>query len=397
MDTLFKQKHDCCGCTACMSICPEQAITMEADEEGFLYPQINPELCVECEACKKLCAFQNGYTTHDNFDEPGVYAVKHEAEEVRFSSTSGGMFTAFSDEILSCGGVIYGVGFDDKLVVCHQRAVDKDQRDNFRGSKYVQSELRQSFFGVKSDLRSGRKVLFTGTPCQVAGLRKYLNQSGVNTANLILCDIVCHGTPSPLIFAEYLRICESKSNKKIVNHICRSKVEGWHAHTEMNIFIDRQEDYKSFLSQLYKNIFYSYLALRPSCHSCKYTSLRRPSDITIADFWDVDKTIPEFDDNKGVSLVLINTAKGQELFNKVKDRIVFKQSNTDACLQPNLKEPTKPSPKRDEFWQDYQASGFDYVIKKYFGYGAKGDIKRLILKIIRKIGLLQAVKRVLGR
>ncbi|MEL1134484.1 Coenzyme F420 hydrogenase/dehydrogenase, beta subunit C-terminal domain [Desulfitobacterium sp. THU1] len=397
MVTIFVKREDCCGCTACFSVCPKLAITMKPDQEGFLYPHIDYGLCVECGLCQKVCAFQNGYETLDNFSEPEVYAIKHKTEEIRAVSTSGGMFTALTDEILAWGGVVYGVGYDDNMVVYHQRAEDADQRNTLRGSKYVQSEMRQTFSALKKDLRAGRRVLFTGTPCQVAGLRDYLYQSGADISNLILCDIVCHGTPSPLIFAEYLKVCEAKRGKKIVNHFCRSKVEGWHAHVEMNVFSDGQEDYKSFLSQLYKKIFQSHIAYRPACHNCKYTNLRRPSDITIADFWGVDQTLPEVDDNKGVSLVLINSGKGKKIFEKICSRVLYIRSNAAACLQPNLEKPTQPSPKRDEFWQNYKTYGFAYVIKKYFGYGVKGDIRRLISKILRNTGLLPTVKKVLGK
>jgi len=397
MIALLDKKQDCCGCTACKTICPKQAITMQPDEEGFLYPQIHQELCAECGLCKKVCAFQNGYDTVCNLELPEVYAVKHKSDDVRYVSSSGGMFTVLSDEILFNGGVVYGVDFDENMVACHQRAESKTQRNKFRGSKYVQSDVRQAFKDVNVDLKTGKQVLFTGTPCQVAGLKEYLIQIGTDINNLLLCDNVCHGTPSPLIFSDYLRFCETKREKKIVNYFCRSKINGWHSHTEKTVYANGQEDYKSILSQLYKEIFHSHIALRPSCHNCKYTNLKRPSDITIADFWGIEKTMPEFDDNKGISLVLLNTAKGQEIFEKVKDGIVFTQSNMADCLQPNLKEPTKPSSKREMFWLDYQENGFEYVVKKYGGYGAKGSIKRVIIKLLRKSGLVPIAKRIIGR
>lgn len=382
MIDLFVENEDCCGCTACMSICPMQAITMQPDIEGFLYPVINRESCIKCGMCKKVCAFQNGYATPRNFNDPVVYAVKHKSDDVRYVSSSGGMFTVLSDEILACGGTVYGVGFDEKMVVCHQRAEDQKHRDKFRGSKYVQSELRITFNELAIDLRAGRKVLFTGTPCQAAGLKEYLSQARIDANELVLCDIVCHGTPSPLIFANYLEFRVAKKGKNIANHVFRSKIKGWRAHTEINVFEDGQEDYKSYLSQLYKNIFYSHVALRPACHNCKYTNMRRPSDITIADFRGIEKTMPEFDDNRGISLVLINTHKGQELLEKVKVGIELRQSCLDACLQRNLQEPSKPSPKRNIFWKDYQANGFEYVIKKYFGYDLIGKIKHRIKELI---------------
>lgn len=395
MIVLYTDKGNCCGCTACMSVCPKHAISMKTDGEGFLYPAIQESLCIECGLCQKVCSFQNGYDTIQNYDKPFVYAVKHVSDETRYKSSSGGMFTVLSDEVLFQNGVIYGVGFDEKMTVCHQRAMNKAKRDFFCGSKYVQSDMGQTLKHIEMDLREARKVLFTGTPCQVAAVREYLKKRNVETDNLVLCDVICHGTSSPLIFSEYLKLCEKKKGGKIINHVFRSKIKGWHTHTEMNVFSNGQKDYKSFLSQLYKNIFYSHVALRPSCHKCIYTNLRRPSDITIADFWGVDKTYPEFDDNKGISLVLINTEKGKKIFQSVSSHIIFKQSNVTACLQPNMKESSKPSPMRDEFWQDYYANGFDHVIKKYLGYGVKGNIKRFLSILIHKMGLFPVVKKIL--
>lgn len=397
MRKLFIQKYDCCGCTACVSICPKQAIEMEADKEGFLYPQINLRLCVECGLCQKTCSFQDTYKTTENFKAPKVFAVKHRAETVRSNSTSGGMFTAISDKVLSCGGVVYGAGFDESMIVCHQRANDKQSCNKFRGSKYVQSEMRQVFLEIKVDLECGKKVLFTGTPCQVDGLKNFLNKAGIDKTELILCDLICHGTPSPLLFAEYLAFCEAARGKKIVNHIFRSKVEGWHAHTEMNVFSDGEEDCKSILSQVHRNIFVSSIALRPSCHYCKYTNLRRPSDITIADFWDIDKTMPAFDDNRGVSLVLINTEKGLAAFEDVREDILFKQGNIIDCMQPNLRKPTECSPRRVEFWEDYYSNGFNYVAKKYAGYGLIAEYRKLVAKFLARLGLLSTVNGVLRK
>jgi len=396
MIELFTNKKDCCGCTACESICPHQAIRMKPDEEGFLYPTIQENLCIECGLCKRVCAFQNGYFTAINFDEPIVYATKHISKDVSDASSSGGMFTAISDEILSNRGVVYGVGFDEKMIACHQRSIDKERRNLLRGSKYVQSEMRQILKEIEIDLKDNITVLFTGTPCQVAATKEYLHRKNVEMDSLVFCDIICHGTPSPLMFFEYLKLCEKKNKKKISNHICRSKINGWHNHTEVNIFKDGQIDYKSYYSQLFKNMFHSHIILRPSCHNCKYTNLSRPSDITIADFWDIDKSIPDFDDDNGVSLVLVNTEKGKCLFKAIEKNIIKRKSNIQDCIQPNLEQPTKPSLKREEFWNEYQKNGFEFVIKKHFGYGLKADTKRFILNTLKKIKLYPLIKKVIG-
>lgn len=309
----------------------------------------------------------------------------------------GGMFTVISDQILSENGIIYGVAFDEEMVVCHQKATDKTKVNSFRGSKYVQSDMGQTLKDIEIELRKGQKVLFTGTPCQVVAVREYLDKRKVRRDNLVLCDIICHGTPSPLIFLEYLRLCEKKKGKKIINHIFRSKISGWHNHIEINVFDDGEVDSKSYYSQLYKNMFYSHLILRPSCHNCKYTNLNRPSDITIADFWNIEKSISEFDDDNGVSLVLLNTKKGSDIFEAVKEKTINLKSNIQSCMQPNLEEPSKPSLQREMFWIDYRDNGFEFTLHKYFGYGLKGDVKRLISSTLKKLKLYSLAKNLLGK
>jgi Coenzyme F420-reducing hydrogenase, beta subunit len=342
---------------------------MKPDYEGFLYPNIDVSLCVECGLCKKVCTFQKSYDITNNYKEPLVYGVKHISDEIRSLSTSGGMFTALSDEVLSHNGAVYGAGYDEHMVVCHQRAIDENKRNSFRGSKYVQSEMRQTTRQIETDLAEGISVLFTGTPCQVAAVGEYLREKGVNTDGLLLCDIICYGTPSPLIFSEYLKLCGKRKGKPVTNHIFRTKIFGWHTHIEMNVFEDGQKDYESYYSKLFRFFFISRTVLRPACYNCKFTNFNRPSDITIGDFWGIEKTMPEFDDNKGISLVLINTKKGEMAFDVIKDKTINRKSNVKDCIQPNLVAPTKKHDLRDEFWSCYQKYGFEFVLNKYFGYG----------------------------
>lgn len=393
---VFDIKEDCCGCTACQHICPTKAIKMKPDEEGFLYPEINQELCNDCGLCRKVCAFQNGYDTSDNFSIPKVYAIKNKDEDVRMASSSGGIFSAISDCVLDNDGLVSGVAFDENMNVVHKIATTKEKRDEFRGSKYVQSNLHHLYSEIKNLLKQNKMVLFTGTPCQNAGLKGFLDMARVNKENLILCDIVCHGTPSPLLWKEHIRQLENRGNGKVVQYYCRSKVKGWHGHTELVVYENGKKDYKSLSSQKHKVLFYSHIMLRPSCHYCRYANFKRPSDITIADFWGIEKTLPQFDDNKGISLALINTAKGRKLFEDIKAKITYKESNTKDCLQHNLQKPSKISEKREQFWQDYQLHGYEYVIKKYAGFGLVGELKRATAKMLNKLGLLHIVKRIIG-
>ena len=393
MIQLFDEKENCCGCTACMNICPQRAINMVADDEGFKYPEINQKLCIECKMCKKVCTFQNGYNTKNNLKEPLVYAAKHKKDEIRMSSSSGGTFTAISDYVLDEKGVVYGVQFDGYFNVIHGRASNKEDRDKFKGSKYVQSDLSDIFQIIKKDLNNSLLVLFTGTPCQCAGLKAYLTKCTVSMENLLLCDIVCHGTPSPLMWKEYLHFCETANKSKIINYEFRSKILGWHTHTEASTYLNGKVDYKSSLSQSEKSLFYSHNTLRIACHNCRYTNLQRISDITIADFWGIEKSIPDFDDNKGVSLIMVNTPKGQDLFGHIKPALKCCESDTKKCFQPQLQHPCKPSSKRDEFWKDYYTKGYPYIIKKYTDFGYKNALKKFMKKTLEKCHLLESVKK----
>lgn len=395
MIDLFKEKQDCCGCTACINICPKSAISMTSDEEGFRYPQIDKTQCNECGLCKKVCAFQNGYDTAENFKTPHVYAVKHRDEKVRMNSSSGGAFTAISDYILNLNGVIYGVAFDEKFNVIHQRAETMKETELFRGSKYVQSDLKNIFQRLRADLADGRWVLFTGTPCQAAGLNSFLLNT--DKSKLLICDLVCYGTPSPLIWKEHVRFLEKKMKSGVDEYYFRSKVKGWLISTVQVKFKNGKCDYKSALSQAHKTLFFSGNMMRPSCYNCKYTNFNRPSDISIADFWGIEKHMPEFFDNKGVSLVLVNSQKGRNVFETIITSIEYRESNTDTCKHSPLHRQTKLPPRRNAFWKDYKKNGYGFVIKKYGGYGFKNRIKRTAGKFLRKTGLLNLVKNILGR
>jgi len=393
---LLTTEKDCCGCTACFHICPAKAIFMASDEEGFIYPNINKGKCIDCGLCKKVCAFKNQNSLNRN-KNIGVYAVKHISDYVREKSTSGGFFSLISQRIIEKDGIIYGAGFDENMVVCHQRAVDKFQYEKFMGSKYVQSEMRDTLINIEADLRTGLLVLFTGTPCQAASVSSFLGIKKISLDNLLLCDIICHGVPNPKIFKDYLNLCQKKIGKKVVNHLFRSKENGWHSHTEKNVFEDGTEDCSSYFSQLYKSIFYSHLAMRPACHNCKYTSPDRVSDLTIADFWGIERVMPEFDDNKGVSCILINSVKGQIMFEELRDKMNYRISDIQSCQQPNLQQPTKPSPNREQFMVIYKTCGFEKAIRKYFSYGILGDTKRIISKVLDRLNLLSSAKRVFKR
>lgn len=372
-------KADCCGCTACASICPRDAITMQPDALGFRYPEVNKEKCIECNLCVKVCSFHSNYDKSLNLSKPLAFGARHiNLKEVE-TSRSGAAFIAISDAILEQGGIVYGVGYTNHLHVCHKRATTKIERDEFKGSKYVQSDLGTTFVQVKKDLQKGKLVLFTGTPCQTSGLNNFIGKK--LRTNLVLVDIVCHGVPSPAIWEDYVHFCEHKFKEKIKTFNFRDKLEyGWSAHKE-TLILENGEKVK-IQHSLFTSLFHQTLTIRPSCGNCHFCNTQRPSDITIADFWGWEKVNAEINkDNKGISLLLINTTKGLNLFNLIKASLVFFNTELDNCLQYNLMHPTKLNPNNTAFQLDYTRKGLKFILRKYtlFGY------KNRLLSILRRL------------
>ena len=380
-----------------------------------------------------------------NWKQPKVYAVKHKDEATRVASRSGGIFTALSDQVLSNGGVVYGCVLTDKFDAVHIRADNEKDRNRMRGSKYIQSKLGDTFKSVKADLDAQNSVLFSGTSCQVAGLKKYLGKEtdkfdavhiradnekdrnrmrgskyiqsklgdtfksvkadldaqnsvlfsgtscqvaglkkylGKEYDNLFCVDIVCHGVPSKKVWNAYLRWQKQKNHSEIASVDFRNKKDfGWHDHVETLYF----ENGKSMSSRVFKELFYGHTVLRPSCYECPYKSVIHPGDITIADYWGIEKAAPEFDDNKGVSLVLVNNEAGEKAFEKVKEGLIWKQTKLEDSMQPPLKSPFPKPDNRERFWSDFENKSFEYVAKKYGGIGFKNDAKSFMRKIKRKI------------
>ena len=384
----IKNPADCCGCTACASICAHDAITMKPDVLGFLYPEVDKDKCVDCGLCEKVCAFNDNYDTSLNLDKPLAYGVRHKDMNEVETSRSGAAFIAISDYILEQGGVVYGAGYTDHFRVVHKRATTKEERDEFKGSKYVQSDMTGVFRQVKQDLRDGLTVLFSGTPCQTSGLNSYVGKR--LRENLFLVDIVCHGVPSPYIWRDYIAYLEKKQGSPIVWVNFRDKQKyGWAAHHETFKF-------KTGGKMSFTYLFYKHIILRKSCEKCHFTNLHRPSDITIADFWGWQKTDPNINsDDKGVSLVLINTEKGRKLFDASKDRMNTVQADIQNCLQPNMQHPTKIDRKRNEFERDYQAKGFNFVYKKYGEDGWRYKVDKIQIRFISSLKNL--IKKLIGR
>ena len=387
LTTQPRQKPNCCGCTACMEVCPSGAISMELDAEGFLYPEIDSTKCIHCNKCERVCGFYPFPKRKEPFDLPQAYGVKHSNLSTRESSRSGGAFVGFSDVILKRGGTIYGASMGSDFTVRHFRAITAEERDQMKGAKYVQSDIRGTYPQVAKDLKNGLDVLFSGTPCQVAGLRGYLDEQQVDTRKLCCCDIVCHGVPSPAIWKDYLSNIEKTHGRKILSANFRDKDFGWEAHCESF----RLDGMKEKLAQNdYTDLFFQHIMFRPSCSVCPFTNLHRPGDLTMADFWGIEKHHVVFNDNRGVSLILVNSAVGAAVFEEARKDFICFQAHVKDCMQPSLFKPSTPSSRRDQFWQDYQSLPFSTLLHKYTTpTSIPARAKKLVKKSLYRLGLRQ--------
>lgn len=365
MEKVYLDKKDCFGCTSCYNTCPTKAITMERDEEGFLYPEIGQALCIDCNKCINICPkLQEGH--YKEKDNPEFYVAKHKSNDVLMKSTSGGMFTALSDVVLKKGGVIYGVDYDDDFNVLHRRAETVEERDRMRISKYVQSNLTDIFTQIKKDLKEKKYVLFTGTPCQTAGLRGFIGKSPL-AKNLYICDVICHSIPSPLIWEDYKKLLEKEQGGKLTDVQFRSKIIDWSRENSNKTFLYKTTANEEIHNdeRYYKLFFGKKTIMRPSCEDCNYTDIHRASDITIADYWGIEKYAPEWMDVKGVSVILVNNEKGAKLLEECSKNIHFEKRPAEESLneQQRLREPVKFPENREQFWNDYRKYGFEYIIE----------------------------------
>ena len=363
----YIKEQSCCGCTACYAVCPTGAISMVENEEGFLFPHIDEEKCVNCGLCKKCCAF-NSY--EDNNNNPVIYGAKNKNIDTRMQSRSGGVFTALTDYVLENSGVVYGVALDEEFLAYHRRVTTKEDRDSLRGSKYIQSRMEDSLKNVKKDLLDGKKVLFSGTACQLAAVKRYLNN--IDCSNLLLVDIVCHGVPSPKIWKDYIQYFEAKYNGKVTSINFRNKQKyGWEGSMQ-SVTINGTE----YDSNLFSDLFNSGVIERKSCFKCPYKSMHRESDITLGDFWGINNVKPEFNDHKGVSLILCNTDKGREFFTKVTGSLDVFETVAEKCKQQALSKANDYPADRDKFWKRYLMHGFRYACL----YQWKIKLRRKFLK-----------------
>ena len=369
------EPNTCCGCMACADVCPKGAITSCTDRRGFVFPQVNPDLCIECGACEKACAFRREKTAESHIRAAYAFQIR-DREQLR-TSTSGGAFAALSDHILAEGGVIVAAQMTEDLTVAHEVAADAEGRDRMRMSKYVQSNTEGIFKRVRAHLEAGRRVMFVGTPCQCGQLRQLI---GVENDRLLVCDILCRGVPSEAFFREHIRYLEWLYRKKAVSYSFRGKRYGWNHGIEEVRFFDGsfRDDYRV---QCYARFFQSGVSLRDSCRSCVYRSHNRPSDITLADFWGLEKITGE-KDRDGGSLLLANSEHGRRCIESLSEQGKLSEIPVDQVLYRVSTKPSESTIDVADFWNTYFSEGYAGVVERYASGSVKGSVKHAVKRVL---------------
>ena len=380
---IIENTNLCNGCHSCFSICPNNCIVMEQSNEGFLYPQIDEKNCANCGTCKRNCPINKSQVerTREKII-PKTFGVININESIRMDSSSGGVFTLLAEYVISQGGVVFGAKFDNDFSVIHSKTETIEGISEFRGSKYVQSKIGNSYKNVKSFLEEGKTVLFTGTPCQIGGLKSFLSEE---YENLICIDIICHGVPSPKVWQKYVLFREKIAESKTETIIFRNKNKGWKNYSIQFSFANKTEYCEVFNRDLFMQAFLKNLCLRKSCYCCDFKTINRISDLTIADFWGVQNILPEMFDDKGTSLVLVQSQKGQDIFDKIKTYTTFMEVDCEKSLQFNsaaYRSCVEPY-NRDKFIKNIDKLPFDQLVKKYSKVSLIQRLLRRIKNIIK--------------
>lgn len=382
----IKDKYNCCGCAACIQRCPKQCISLEEDNEGFLYPNVNKLLCVDCHLCEKVCPILN--KKEDKKPIIALAAINTD-EGIRLKSSFGGIFTLLAEKIIANEGMVFGAAFDKNWEVHHEEGITIEDLCKFRGSKYVQSKIENSYKKTEYLLKEGKKVLFSGTPCQIAGLKCFLQKEYLN---LTTVDFICHGVPSPGIWRWYIKnqiFGTTNTSSKLKDINFRDKTYGWRDFQLTFQFKSSTPISSTNNANGYMIAFLNNICLRPSCYQCPAKSGRSHSDITIADFWGVNNFNIDLDDNKGTSLVLINTNKGLELVKNI--NMNSKEININKALESNKSwhESAKVHELRNLFYKQYKKHESDFTSFTQDLIHTKSITKRVIRKIFRTLGYNQ--------
>lgn len=377
----IKDKALCAGCGACVQSCPLHCIFMRTDEEGFCYPEADQEKCVECGICEHVCPCIN--KLHHSEQEPDVWCVRHQNDRIRFDSSSGGVFSALAEWIIKQGGIVFGAELsEDCQSVKHTAVGALEEIERIRGSKYVQSSVGNTYLCAKEYLEQGKKVLFSGTPCQIKGLKLYLEK---DFDYLVCVDVICHGVPSQSLWAKYAEYLQEKFGTEISSVNFRSKKYGWRDFGTKYLGNRGKQYFKFNFEDPYFRMFNSNLCLRPSCYQCQAKDGESGADITLGDFWNVESVFPELNDNKGISMVLLNSDKGKKLFETVRKEFYATNKGLSYELAKKCNPAiykSQPYPAvRSAFYADMNNMSFCRLSEKYVPATMKIALKALLLRI----------------
>lgn len=378
-------QEDCCGCKACEQVCPKECIEMVSDSEGFWYPKVSTDKCIKCGLCEQVCPELN----HLTINTPKIaYAGFNSSEDVRRKSSSGGVFTALASDVLERNGVVFGAKFDSSWNVVHDYTETLDGVSSFQGSKYVQSDIKKTYSEIKSFLATGRYVLFSGTPCQVAGLKLYLRKT---YDRLISVDFICHGVPSPKVWRDYLRAVNPKVSD-ISSISFRDKTFGWNKFS-LKIKTETQNVTEPLNENLYLKGFLQDLYLRPSCYNCSVKKFNSGSDVTLADFWGVEKELEGFSDDQGTSAVIVNSQLGLNIVNGLYLKKEEVPLRTILKYNPALIKSVEKPIKRSSFFSLYRNNDILTVLRKMTRGSFKVRIRTWVRKLLVKMRLLDVLKK----
>lgn len=351
----------CVGCGACEAICHIGAISLLPTNEGFLQSIVDSTKCVNCGRCQEVCPILNDSQMND---VKNVYGFKAE-NGIREKSASGGAFSALAEVVFQNKGVVWGVTQNDDFKIEHIKCDSSEEIRRLQGTKYVQSNMQDVFWNIEKDLNEGKTVLFSGTPCQVDAVKCFAKTKNIDSDRLYLVDIICHGVPSPKVYKDFIEWLAKQKKSKVNQYYFRNKNISWRGNS-CYVVLENGENLKNDLyASAYMNLYYSNHITRTSCYTCKYTTTRRCSDLTIGDYWGIENACPEFEDNLGVSVVLVNTEKGRELFEKIQGNKC--NGNIETLKQPQLSSSCLEPNNRDEFWKEYNQKGIQFVLKKHGG------------------------------
>lgn len=389
MSILQVEQEKCVGCGACAQVCPQKAICATEDEKGFVYPVLDTTICVSCDLCEKVCPAIDTTKTQACAEEPKAYGCYLHDESKMENSASGGAFVVLSDWVLDGGGVVAGATMDDDFYVIHRIAETREQRNKQCGSKYVHSDTWTIYTQIKQCLKDNKIVLFAGTPCQVNAVKKFCGAKLED--RLYTIDIFCRGVPGQKVFRDYKTWLEAKYGD-IASYCFRDRKLGRHGSNVRIGFCSGKQQVNTLDANVFDSLYSRGYLMRPNCYQCPYTSLKREGDLSVGDFWGIEKIQPKWAEKEGVSLVLVNTVKGTKVWEAVKNNTEYLQVQICDAMQPCLQTPREKPLDYNGFWKHYQNHGFASTVKVYAKYGRRSYLHKKAIYFGMKVKRLLKIR-----